>query len=117
MQAKKWIELSVMVGAAVLEVGGDALIRRGLRGGGSLLVAAGFCVIGAYGVSVNLLDLDFSRLLGAYVGVFAVVSVLVAAWIFNETIAPATWVGLFVIVLGALIIHFFGTGPDGAPGK
>jgi Na+-transporting NADH:ubiquinone oxidoreductase subunit NqrE len=57
--------LAIFVGAAVLEVLGDALIRKGMRGSGVALVALGFVVLGSYGVVVNLLDLDFSRLLGA----------------------------------------------------
>ena len=52
----------VFVGAAVLEVLGDALIRKGMRGSGVAMVAIGMAVLGTYGVVVNLLDLDFSRL-------------------------------------------------------
>jgi hypothetical protein len=66
---------SVYLGAAVLEVVGDALIRKGTRGSGLALVCAGFAVLGSCGVVVNLLEADFSRLLRACVGVFAVVSV------------------------------------------
>jgi hypothetical protein len=39
-----------------------------MRGSGVVLVALGFVLLGSYGVVVNLLDLDFSRMLGAYVG-------------------------------------------------
>lgn len=98
-------EAAVFVGAAVLEVAGDALIRRGLRGSGAALVAAGFVVLGSYGVVVNLLNADFSRLLGAYVGVFAVVSVLVGRVVFQDTVPASTWLGLAVILGGSLIIH------------
>jgi len=34
MNPKRAIEISVMIGSALLEVGGDALIRKGWRGGG-----------------------------------------------------------------------------------
>lgn len=101
----KYGAIAVFVVSAVLEVGGDALIRRGLRGGGLLLIALGFVVLGSYGVVVNLLDLDFSRLLGAYVGVFAVVSVLIGRLAFGDQVPPSTWVGLAVILAGSLIIH------------
>jgi drug/metabolite transporter superfamily protein YnfA len=95
----------------VLEVLGDALIRKGMRGSGVPLVALGFVVIGSYGVVVNLLDLDFSRLLGAYVGVFAVVSVAIGRLVFQEQIPVSTWAGLVVILVGSLIVHFgWGTG-------
>lgn len=95
----------VFLGAAVLEVLGDALIRKGLRGSGIALVAAGAVVLGSYGVVVNLLDVDFSRLLGAYVGVFAVVSVLIGRYLFQDAVPATTWVGLTVILAGSAIIH------------
>jgi len=91
--------------AAVLEVGGDALIRRGIRGGGAALVGLGLAVLGAYGLVVNLLSLDFSRALGAYVGMFAVVSVLVGRFAFGEAVPASTWIGLGVILGGSAIIH------------
>ncbi len=97
--------LAIFVGAAVLEVAGDAIIRKGLRGAGLALVCAGFVTLGAYGVVVNLLGIDFSRLLGAYVGVFAVVSVLAGRLVFREAIPPSTWIGLAVILGGSLVIH------------
>jgi len=94
------------IAAAVLEVGGDALIRRGLRGGGYALVVAGFAVLGIYGLVVNLVKWDFARLLGAYVAFFAVVSVLVGAVFFKETVSAPTWLGLALIVAGGLVIQF-----------
>jgi drug/metabolite transporter superfamily protein YnfA len=97
--------VTVMVGAAVLEVAGDALIRRGLRGGGLALVALGFAVLGTYGLVVNVLKVDFSRLLGAYVGVFAIVSVLTGWLVFRESVPRSTWLGLAVILAGSAIIH------------
>jgi small multidrug resistance family-3 protein len=95
----------ILSAAAILEVGGDALIRRGLRGGGATLVGCGFVVLGSYGVIVNLLDLDFSRLLGAYVGVFAVVSVLAGRFLFGDCVPPSTWVGLAIVLAGSAVIQ------------
>jgi drug/metabolite transporter superfamily protein YnfA len=95
-----------MTGAAVLEVGGDALIRKGLRGGGLALIATGFGILGSYGVLLTLLDLDFSRLLGAYVGLFALTSILFGRVVFHESIAAPTWLGLGVVLIGSLIIQF-----------
>lgn len=97
--------VAVFVGAAVLEVAGDALIRKGLRGSGAVLLVLGFVVLGSYGVVVNLLNIDFSRLLGAYVGIFAVVSVLMGRIVFKDDVPVSTWVGLLVIVVGSVIIH------------
>jgi drug/metabolite transporter superfamily protein YnfA len=100
---------AVYLGAAVLEVVGDALIRKGMRGSGILLVGAGLVVLGSYGILVNLLSVDFSRLLGAYVGVFAVVSVLIGRIVFQDSVPASTWLGLVVVLGGSLIIHFGGS--------
>jgi drug/metabolite transporter superfamily protein YnfA len=99
------VALLIMSIAAAFEVGGDALIRKGLRGAGPSLVVVGFVVLGMYGVIVNRLDFDFSKLLGAYVGVFAVVSVCAGRFLFREAVPASTWVGLVVILAGGLIIH------------
>ena len=92
--------------AASLEVGGDAVIRKGLRGSGLALIAAGFVVLGCYGLVVNLVQWDFSRLLGVYVGVFATLSVLCGRFVFRESVPASTWLGLAIIVAGGLVIQF-----------
>ncbi len=97
--------VAVFGGAAILEVVGDAMIRRGIRGGGAVLIALGIAALGTYGVVVNLLPLDFSRLLGAYVGIFAVVSVLIGRLAFHDQVPTSTWIGLAAILGGSLIIH------------
>src|ERR1700737_1381070 len=42
--------------AAFLEVGGDAIIRMGLRGRGTILIVIGFAVLGSYGLIVNMVE-------------------------------------------------------------
>ena len=96
----------MFIGAAVLEVGGDAVVRKGLRGSSLLFVLSGCALLGCYGVVVNTVKWDFSRLLGVYVSVFACISVLFGRLIFKERISNATWVGLAIIVVGGLIIQF-----------
>jgi small multidrug resistance family-3 protein len=100
------VAFAVFAAAAALEVFGDALIRAGLRGRGIAVVALGFAVLGSYGVVVNLLNVDFSRLLGTYVGIFACMSVLVGRFVFDEQVPVSTWWGLLVVLGGSLIIHF-----------
>jgi drug/metabolite transporter superfamily protein YnfA len=95
----------VFIAAAVLEVGGDAVIRKGLRGGMVWLIIAGFIILGCYGVVVNTVKWDFSRLLGVYVAVFAVVSVLTGRFVFKEAVPPSTWIGLAIIVVGGAVIQ------------
>lgn len=100
----------VFLAAALLEVGGDAVIRKGLRGNSWPLIVAGFATLGGYGLMVNVIRWDFSRLLGVYVAVFAAVSVLAGRFVFQESIPASTWVGLALIVAGGLVIQF-GVGP------
>ncbi len=96
----------IFVGAAILEVGGDAVIRKGLRGSGLILITAGFVMLGCYGVVVNMVKWDFSKLLGVYVAIFAIISALFGRFVFDEYIPVATWIGLSVIICGAMIIQF-----------
>jgi drug/metabolite transporter (DMT)-like permease len=44
--------------------------------------------------------------MGVYVAFFAVVSVLAGAIGLHEKIAPSTWAGLGLIILGGLMIQF-----------
>ncbi|MGD0238667.1 MAG: hypothetical protein ABSC55_29540 [Syntrophorhabdales bacterium] len=96
----------IFIGAAILEVGGDAVVRKGLRGSSLVLVLSGCALLSCYGVVVNTVKWDFSRLLGVYVSVFACISVLFGRLIFKERIPSATWVGLAIIIVGGLIIQF-----------
>ena len=101
-----YITSSIFVGAAILEVAGDAVVRQGLRGSRLIVILLGCAMLGCYGVVVNTVRWDFSRLLGVYVSVFALVSVLFGCLVFREKVSPATWVGLAVILAGGLIIQF-----------
>jgi small multidrug resistance family-3 protein len=96
----------MLIMAAILEVSGDAVIRKGLRGGGWAVIVAGGVVLAFYGVLVNLVKWDFSKLLGVYVAAFAVVGVLCGRIFFKETVPVSTWVGLAIIVAGGLVIQF-----------
>jgi len=96
----------IFVAAALLEVGGDATVRRALRGKSLFFIVAGMLMLGVYGVVVNTVKWDFSKLLGVYVAFFATVSVLVGRFIFKETVPVSTWLGLALIVAGGMIIQF-----------
>ena len=96
----------IFLAAAVLEVGGDAIVRKGMRGGGVAFMALGFIMLGTYGVVVNLVPWDFSKLLGVYVAIFAVVSVLAGRFIFHEVVPISTWVGIAIIMIGGLVVQF-----------
>ena len=68
------LALLVLFLAAVLEAGGDALVRTGLEASTLTrklaLFAAGAAVLYAYGYAVNAPRWDFGRLLGIYVVFF-----------------------------------------------
>jgi drug/metabolite transporter (DMT)-like permease len=105
MSVLPWL---VFVGAACLEMSGDAAVRRGLRGGGWPWMLGGFAVLAGYSVLVNAVRWDFSKLIGVYVAFFALASVLCGRFVLKENVPPSTWLGLAVIFLGGLIIQFGG---------
>ncbi len=80
--------------------------EQALRGRSRAAIAAGCIVLACYGLMVNTVKWDFSKLLGVYVAVFAVVSVLCGLLAFKETVPTSTWVGLGIIVVGGLVIQF-----------
>ncbi|MCX5813181.1 MAG: hypothetical protein NT178_11650 [Proteobacteria bacterium] len=96
----------IFILSAILEVGGDAVIRKGLRGRRLTIVVIGCVILGCYGVVVNTVKWDFSKLLGVYIAIFALVSVLFGRFVFKENIPTATWAGLVIIIGGAMIIQF-----------
>ena len=98
-----WI---IFLTAAALEVGGDSIIRRGLRGGGGAWIALGCIMLAVYGLVVNAVHWDFSKLIGVYVAVFTLASVLVGRFVLREEVAPTTWIGAGIIMAGGLLIQF-----------
>ena len=102
MTAIAWL---IFIAAALLEVGGDAVVRRGLRGKSVLIVLAGCIALGSYGLVVNSVKWEFSKLLGVYVGVFALISILAGRFVFKEAIPLSTWLGLALILAGGAVIQ------------
>ena len=96
----------IFIAAALLEVGGDATVRRGLRSGNLLFVAAGIAALGCYGLVVNSVKWDFSKLIGVYVAFFALISILIGRIVFKETVPLSTWLGLALIMAGGAIIQY-----------
>ena len=89
--------------AALLEVGGDALIRIGLRGPGYSIIA-GALTLFAYGVLVNLSGVDFNRLMGIYIAVFFVVSQVISFILFKQIPDDRIMIGGGFIIAGGLLI-------------
>ncbi len=97
------VTLAILVGAAVLEAGGDALIRMGLHGL-RFWILAGALALAAYGIIVNLGTLDFGRLMGVYIVVFFIVSQVIAAAVFHQLPARGTLLGGTLIVIGGAVM-------------
>ena len=96
----------ILIVASILEVGGDAVIRKGLRGNSPAAIIIGCVLLSSYALMVNVMKWDFSKIFGIYVAFFALVSVLFGRLLFKETIPFSTWLGLAVIICGAAIIQF-----------
>jgi small multidrug resistance family-3 protein len=94
--------LVLLVVAALLEVGGDALVRAGLERRAVAPMLAGGAVLVAYGFMVNLTKLDFSRLMGVYIVIFFLVAQGVAVLVFKERLALPVLVGGLLVVSGGL---------------
>jgi hypothetical protein len=98
----------VLLLAAVLEAGGDALVRSGLHGRSGLvraaLFVAGAVALFAYGVTVNAPPWDFGRLLGVYVTLFFVVAQVINFAAFGVRPGAPVVVGGALIVAGGLVM-------------
>ena len=94
---------AILIGAALLEVGGDALVRMGLDGA-KLWMVAGAVTLFAYGILVNISGLDFNRLMGMYIAVFFLVSQVISWIAFRQIPDDRLIVGGGMIVAGGLVI-------------
>jgi len=98
--------LMLLALAAVLEVGGDAAVRRGLLQSSRGWMLAGARGLVAYGFTVNASrSIDFGRLMGLYIAVFFVVSQLVNLLAFGGRPSPSLVLGGVLIVCGGMIIQ------------
>jgi drug/metabolite transporter superfamily protein YnfA len=94
---------AVLIVASALEVGGDALIRIGLRGTPYSIIA-GAATLFAYGLVVNESALDFNRLMGVYIAIFFVVSQMISFIVFKNIPDDRIIVGGGFIIAGGLLI-------------
>jgi drug/metabolite transporter superfamily protein YnfA len=96
----------IFIVAAMVEAGGDLVVRRGLRARSAAWILLGCGALGCYALFVNSVNWDFSKLLGVYVGFFALVSILFSKFVLGETIPTSTWLGLVLIMVGGMVIQF-----------
>jgi small multidrug resistance family-3 protein len=100
--------LSLLFMAAVLEAGGDAVIRTGLNSSNSslkrILFAVAALILFAYGYVVNAPSWDFGRLLGIYIVFFFLVAQILSWAVFHQQPSRAILFGGTLIVAGGIII-------------
>ncbi len=96
----------LLIVSALLEVGGDAGMRKGLEGQKPGFVVGGVLLL-VYGLCVNLSKLDFSKLMGIYIAIFFVVSQALAIVVFKEKLTPPTLLGGALIIAGGCVITFW----------
>jgi drug/metabolite transporter superfamily protein YnfA len=99
------VVVALLVASAMLESGGDAMVRAGLQGRYGLLVA-GAASLFCYGVVVNQGKIDFGRLMGAYIVVFFAVSQLISAVFFHQVPRPRTILGGMLMLAGGAVVLF-----------
>jgi len=100
--------LLVLLLAALLEAGGDALVRKGLHSSAAgprvLFFLAGAVVLFLYGWTVNTPPWDFGRLLGLYVVFFFLCAQAISWLVFHQRPSAAVMIGGAFIAVGGIII-------------
>jgi drug/metabolite transporter (DMT)-like permease len=98
----------ILAACALLEAGGDALVRKGMHAGGVAsrvgLYLFAAVVLFAYGWLVNRPPWSFGSLLGIYVVLFFVVAQVLAFTVFGERPTMALAIGGLLIVSGGVVI-------------
>src|SRR5438445_6050773 len=102
--------LLLLLSAALLEAGGDAIVRLGLHASTmlarGLLFLIGGLVLFTYGYVVNAPAWEFGRLLGVYVVFFFFVAQLISWIVFHQRPSAAVIIGRVFIVTGGIILSF-----------
>jgi small multidrug resistance family-3 protein len=100
--------MGILLCAAFLEAGGDALMRMGLRSPtharAALFFVLGGLVLTFYGYAVNAPPWDFGRLLGVYVAFFFVVAQLISWLGFGQKPTPMILLGGALIIVGGCVV-------------
>ena len=102
------LSLLILLVAALLETGGDAIVRNGLKAPTSFsrigFFLVGALVLFAYGYVVNAPPWDFGKLLGVYVVFFFIAAQLISFFLFHTRPSLPTLIGGAFIVVGGVII-------------
>ena len=97
--------------AALLEAGGDAILRKALlESAGAMRIAlfgSGALVLVGYGTIVNLAPLDFGQLVGLYIATLFVIWQLINFVVFRSLPTLPILAGGILIVSGGLIVSLW----------
>lgn len=101
----------VLLAAALLEAGGDAVLRKALFEHAGLarlaLFAAGACVLLAYGTLLNLAPLEFGQVVGLYIAILFVVWQAITFVAFGKLPTLPILAGGSLIIAGGLLITYW----------
>ncbi len=108
------IAFMILAVAAVLEAGGDAIVRNGLHAPTLplriALVVFGGLVLMSYGVVVNMPRWDFGRVLGVYVTLFFLAAQVINLVFFKTPPTAPILLGGALIMAGGLLMTFWKPG-------
>jgi multidrug transporter EmrE-like cation transporter len=107
----RYTAISILIVAAMLEAGGDAIMRVALHSSSSAMrvglfvLAAG--VLFAYGWTVNAPPWDFGKLMGLYVVFFFVIGQIIS-WIFFKQPPTLTSIAAAVLIVSGGVVYAVG---------
>jgi hypothetical protein len=98
--------VAALIGGALLEAGGNALVRQALVQRWWPLLVTGIVMFALYSVLINRsgLNVDFGRLMGCYIVAFFVVSQILAALIYRDLPSARTLLGGVLIIVGGITL-------------
>ena len=112
----KLVIVGLLIIATTLEVTGDAIIRVGLgQAAGAVKGAyflAGAVLLFGYGFTLNTAPIEFHRVAGVYIATLFIVWQIISFLVFRAVPTPPVLVGGALIVLGGLIVAFWGSAPQ-----
>jgi hypothetical protein len=98
--------------ATVLEVTGDALVRKAIYEQSGLMryafIFMGSLLLLGYGLSLNLAPVEFGKVVGLYIATLFVVWQIINYFFFGTLPTLPMIVGGSMVVVGGLIITFWG---------
>jgi small multidrug resistance family-3 protein len=108
----RYLVIAFLALAALLEAGGDALVRFGLKSTSTFervgLFLLGAVILFAYALVVNAPSWSFGELLGLYVVFFFLAAQLISWLAFAQPPGNVVLLGGALIVAGGLLIVVFG---------